>query len=141
MEEVAAAHEENTQVCRSSEFSQNFPVIFPDISQMVSILLNMLPEETAKKVLNHDSEDVQFLTPKSDMSVLVLDIVGFTSMSSRHSAEDLVDFLNEIYSEMDHLCDKYGLEKVNRQSTITSNNDLTSDRSELWVTVIYVPET
>jgi adenylate cyclase len=43
---------------------------------------------------------------------LIADIVGFTQMSSELSADDLVVLLNDIFSVLDVLVDRHGLEKV-----------------------------
>ncbi|PRP76828.1 solute carrier family 25 (carnitine/acylcarnitine translocase), member 20 [Planoprotostelium fungivorum] len=80
--------------------------------QMIKLLLNMLPNELAQKVLDSDSDSIHVQLQKENTSLLILDLVGFTSMSSRHSATDLLEFLNQLYSSMDQLCEKYGIEKV-----------------------------
>jgi class 3 adenylate cyclase len=40
------------------------------------------------------------------------DIVGFTELSSRLSADDLVEMLNDVFSVLDVIVERYGLEKV-----------------------------
>jgi class 3 adenylate cyclase len=45
-------------------------------------------------------------------TVLFLDIVGFTKLSSSKTPNELVDILNIIFSQIDDLCEKYKLEKI-----------------------------
>lgn len=46
------------------------------------------------------------------VTVLFLDIVGFTQLSSTKTPNELVDILNKIFSQIDDLCEKYKLEKI-----------------------------
>ena len=48
----------------------------------------------------------------SNVSVLFSDVVGFTKLSARISATELVNMLNLVFSAFDGLTDKYGLEKI-----------------------------
>ncbi len=47
-----------------------------------------------------------------EVTVLFGDIVSFTEFASSVSANELVNMLNEIFSEFDRLVDHYGLEKI-----------------------------
>jgi adenylate cyclase len=44
--------------------------------------------------------------------VVFSDIVGFTSMSSKLTAEEVVSFLNELFGMFDNLAEAHGLEKI-----------------------------
>ncbi|MBK9249558.1 MAG: adenylate/guanylate cyclase domain-containing protein [Ignavibacteria bacterium] len=46
------------------------------------------------------------------MSVLFADIVNFTKLSQRITPEELVEGLDRIFSTLDALAEKYGLEKI-----------------------------
>lgn len=46
------------------------------------------------------------------VSVLFADIEGFTKLSLKLTAEELVNFLNKIFSRFDKLVQKHGLEKI-----------------------------
>src|SRR5712664_303087 len=48
----------------------------------------------------------------STVTILFTDIVHFTELSSRISAEELVALLNEVFSAFDELVEKHGLEKI-----------------------------
>ena len=47
-----------------------------------------------------------------DVTILFSDIVGFTRMSTRRSASDVVALLNAIFSAVDRLALEYGIEKI-----------------------------
>ncbi|PRP80673.1 adenylyl cyclase [Planoprotostelium fungivorum] len=80
--------------------------------QLVELLLNMVPEVFAEEILDSKVEEVNNVMQKDDATVIVLDIVGFTAMSTRHSVERLADFLNDLYSQMDLLCENFNMEKI-----------------------------
>jgi class 3 adenylate cyclase len=74
-----------------------------------SLLLNVLPETIAARLKDGpgviaDSHD--------EVTVLFADIVGFTPLSERVSAEETVEILNEIFSAFDQICDEHGVEKL-----------------------------
>lgn len=47
-----------------------------------------------------------------EVSILFADIVGFTNLSSRLDATELLHALNSLFSRWDKLCDKHGVEKI-----------------------------
>ncbi len=73
------------------------------------LLLNVLPREVAD-VLREENRTIA--EHCDDVSVLFADIVGFTSLSERLSPGELVELLNEIFSQFDALADRYGVEKI-----------------------------
>jgi PAS domain S-box-containing protein len=77
--------------------------------QTEKLLLNILPEPIAEQLKQHPSTIADSF---EEVSVLFADLVGFTEFSSRRSAHELVEFLNEIFSEFDQLVEKHGLEKI-----------------------------
>jgi adenylate cyclase len=46
------------------------------------------------------------------VTILFSDLVGFTKLSSRLSAADLVRLMNELFSEFDRLALGFGVEKI-----------------------------
>jgi class 3 adenylate cyclase len=48
----------------------------------------------------------------SEVTVMFADIVGFTELSAQTPPIELVEILNEIFSEFDQLTDEHGLEKI-----------------------------
>ncbi|MBD1912611.1 adenylate/guanylate cyclase domain-containing protein [Leptolyngbya sp. FACHB-16] len=73
------------------------------------LLLNILPEAVAQQ-LKQDQRTIaeQF----SEVSVLFADIVGFTEMSAGRPPVEIVNLLNQIFSEFDFLAETHGLEKI-----------------------------
>ncbi|MCC5915940.1 MAG: tetratricopeptide repeat protein [Cryomorphaceae bacterium] len=73
------------------------------------LLLNILPEETAKELKEKGSADAQLI---DEVTVLFTDFKGFTAMSENMSPKDLVDDLHQCFSAFDHIMEKYGIEKI-----------------------------
>ena len=73
------------------------------------LLLNILPEEVADELKDRGEVEAQFI---DNVTVLFTDFVGFTSLSEKLSPKDLVDELNECFSEFDHITAKHGIEKI-----------------------------
>ncbi|MEK8018973.1 MAG: adenylate/guanylate cyclase domain-containing protein [Candidatus Parabeggiatoa sp.] len=73
------------------------------------LLLNVLPESIANRLKQQDQIIADHFT---DVTVLFADIVGFTELSTRLSATQLVTLLNDIFSIFDKLIEKQGLEKI-----------------------------
>jgi guanylate cyclase len=72
------------------------------------LLLNVLPEEVAPALKEGRPTARRF----ESASILFADIVGFTSLSTKLSAEALVDLLNEVFSSFDSMVEAYGVEKI-----------------------------
>ena len=74
-----------------------------------SLLRNILPGPIAERLkANPGNIADSFL----DVTILFVDIVGFTKLSETIAPDALVSLLNNVFSEMDDLTDKYGLEKI-----------------------------
>ena len=73
------------------------------------LLLNVLPAPIAQR-LKDDERDIA--DSFEDVTVLFADLVGFTKLASRLSAEQLVRHLDALFTEFDHLAADLGLEKI-----------------------------
>lgn len=73
------------------------------------LLLNILPGSIAAR-LKESPETIA--DGYSEVTVLFADIVDFTSMSADADPVDVVNLLNNVFSEFDGLAQKYGLEKI-----------------------------
>ncbi|MEX2589103.1 MAG: adenylate/guanylate cyclase domain-containing protein [Chitinophagales bacterium] len=73
------------------------------------LLLNILPEETAKELKEKGSSDAKLI---DQVSVIFTDFKGFTSISEQLSPKELVNDLHECFSAFDTICEKYGIEKI-----------------------------
>lgn len=74
-----------------------------------NLLLNILPAEIAAilKEENHTIADHFEVA-----TILFADVVGFTPLSASMPPAELVSLLNEVFSQLDLLVEKYGLEKI-----------------------------
>ncbi|MBD65403.1 MAG: hypothetical protein CME62_09355 [Halobacteriovoraceae bacterium] len=73
------------------------------------LLHNILPHSICERMKNGNKT---IADKCSQVSILFLDLVGFTKLSSNKTAEELVDILNEIFTLFDNLAEKYHLEKI-----------------------------
>ncbi len=71
--------------------------------------MNVLPATIADR-LKGGEEDIANSFP--EVTVLFSDIVGFTQMSARLGARQVVDMLNEVFGLLDELARKHGVEKI-----------------------------
>jgi class 3 adenylate cyclase/CHASE3 domain sensor protein len=74
-----------------------------------NLLLNILPRDIAELLKKKpDSIAEQY----SEASILFADVVDFTPMSSQMKPIELVELLNQVFSQFDGLVEKYDLEKI-----------------------------
>ncbi|HMK31889.1 MAG TPA: adenylate/guanylate cyclase domain-containing protein, partial [Terriglobales bacterium] len=74
-----------------------------------ALLLNILPGEIAARLKGGEHEIADSF---ADVTVLFGDIVGFTALSSRTSAPDIVEMLNGLFSRFDQAAGELGIEKI-----------------------------
>ncbi len=73
------------------------------------LLLNILPASVSQR-LKHGERPIADSFP--DVSVLFADIVGFTSLTSRMQASEVITMLSDLYSHFDDLVTDRCLEKI-----------------------------
>lgn len=74
-----------------------------------ALLLNILPYDIATQLKERNS---LIANRFEQASVLFADVVNFTALSTNLAPEQLVELLNEIFSNFDILVEKHGLEKI-----------------------------
>ncbi|WP_234825602.1 adenylate/guanylate cyclase domain-containing protein [Mycolicibacter senuensis] len=75
-----------------------------------SLLANILPAAVADRLKNPAVDVIADSYP--DASVLFADIADFTRRASQTDPGQLVEFLNELYTGLDRLVERHGLEKI-----------------------------
>ncbi len=73
------------------------------------ILLNILPVNIANRIINKETFIADHF---NSVSVLFMDLVGFTSLSSIAPPKQLVYLLDSIFTKADEVVETYGLEKI-----------------------------
>jgi guanylate cyclase len=74
-----------------------------------SLLRNILPVEVAERLKGGEGT----IADRYDaVTVLFVDVVGFTPLAQRLPAEDLVGLLDRVFRELDALSERHGLEKI-----------------------------
>ena len=74
-----------------------------------ALLLNILPGEIAARLKEGESEIADSF---ADVTVLFGDIVGFTALSSKTSAAEIVEMLNGLFRQFDEIAQELGIEKI-----------------------------
>ena len=74
-----------------------------------NLLLNILPRDIAAILKNEPHTIAKHF---DGATVLFADVVNFTPMSAQMTPDELVELLNEVFSQFDILVEKYGLEKI-----------------------------
>jgi len=75
----------------------------------VDLLRNILPESIANQLL---SKPGTIAERHERVAVLFADIVEFTPWTATQEPQKVVATLDQIFSEFDRLCDRYGVEKI-----------------------------
>ena len=73
------------------------------------ILANILPRGITERLIKGEKK---IADTHGSVSVLFIDIVGFTQLSSKLRADELIDLLDAVFSRFDTICQKFGLEKI-----------------------------
>ncbi len=74
-----------------------------------ALLLNILPPSIAGRLKGGETSVIDYFTKAT---VIFIDIASFTKLSASVSPQQLLAMLNEIFSELDGLTEKYGMEKI-----------------------------
>jgi len=75
-----------------------------------TLLTNILPATIAQRLKDPTRNIIA--DKYDDASILFADIAGYTKRASDTSPSDLVRFLDRLYTDLDALVDRHGLEKV-----------------------------
>jgi adenylate cyclase len=75
-----------------------------------SLLLNILPPSVVERLKDKAGAEIADAFPQA--SILFADMAGFTARASDTAPDELVRFLNGVYTEIDALVERHGLEKI-----------------------------
>ena len=87
----------------------NSRLIMAEKQKNEKLLLNILPRDIANELKEHEGTIAR---DYDELTVLFVDLAGFTHLASDLSAKEVVSLLNGIFSLFDKLTDKYQLEKI-----------------------------
>jgi class 3 adenylate cyclase len=73
------------------------------------LLLNILPAPIAERLKENEGPIADH---HAEATILFADIAGFTAMSSRMPADELVTMLNAVFTGFDQLARRHGVEKI-----------------------------
>lgn len=73
------------------------------------LLLNILPQPIAERMKNGETN---IADSYPEVTVLMADLVGFTTLSAHIDPDQIVQLLNEVFSAFDVLVEAHGLEKI-----------------------------
>jgi adenylate cyclase len=74
------------------------------------LLVNILPPKVAERLKDRPETTIADAYPEA--SILFADMGGFTARASDTTPEELVGFLNDVYTRLDSLVERHGLEKI-----------------------------
>ena len=84
-------------------------IIEAEKNRSETLLLNILPEETALELKQHGTVQAKKF---ESVTVLFSDFKGFTALAERVTPEQLVKSIDFYFKEFDRIISKYGLEKI-----------------------------
>jgi guanylate cyclase len=75
----------------------------------LNLLLNVLPESIAQRL---QAGETVIADRFEETSILFADMVGFTPLSEKMAAEEVVELLNDLFTRFDKLTEARGVEKI-----------------------------
>jgi adenylate cyclase len=78
-------------------------------ARVETLLLNVLPADIAERL---QSDPNSIADHFDEASILFADVVGFTPLSSRLDAREVVGILDRLFTSFDELVDRYEVEKI-----------------------------
>ncbi len=122
-EEIVARIEHQLHLCRlQQQLAAQNALLEAEKSKAEALLLNILPEPIVAQLrdhphlgqldLAHSANQVILAQFFPTATILFADIANFTDFATQVSPRTLVSLLNQIFSQFDHLADRYHLEKI-----------------------------
>jgi len=76
--------------------------------KQLAVLHSTLPKEVAERVARGEVVNDHF----ENASVIFLDIVGFTELSSQLSSQQVIELLDDVFTQCDAICAKHNVTKI-----------------------------
>lgn len=106
-EQLQAQNDQLHQEMREREQAQQ--ALHLEQQKSEQLLLNILPKAIVDKLKQLEGSLAERF---DDVTILFADIVNFTPLAAQTSPLDLVNWLNQIFSEFDRLAERHRLEKI-----------------------------
>ena len=94
---------------RNKYVNKTNTIIAKEKERSDSLLLNILPEETARELKENGKVKAKKF---ESITVLFTDFKGFTAYAEKLTPEELVESIDFYFSKFDDIMEKYGLEKI-----------------------------
>ncbi len=94
---------------KNQKITEQKEIIEIEQEKSESLLLNVLPATIATRLKNGETTIADHF---DEASVVFIDIVDFTKSSTGIEPKKIVEVLNELYTKLDSLAQKHGLEKI-----------------------------
>lgn len=92
-----------------AELERTVALLLKERERSDDLLLNILPRSIADRLKGQ----TQIIADNfQDATILFVDIVGFSDFASKKTPQEVIQFLNSVFSRFDKLVDVYGLEKI-----------------------------
>lgn len=92
-----------------AELAEHHELVRIEREKSELLLTNLLPAHVAERLKNQSSTIADGF---SDVTVMFADIVNFTRLSEQLTPKEVVSFLNELFTRLDHLAAKHQLDKI-----------------------------
>ncbi len=79
-----------------------------ETQKQLAVLHSTLPKEIAERVARGEVVNDHY----DNASVIFLDIVGFTELSSSMSSQEVITLLDDVFTQCDAICAKHGVTKI-----------------------------
>lgn len=106
---IVPLHESDVVKRKNAELEKAYHDLELEKERSEHLLLNILPRLIADRLKQNEAVIADHF---EIVSVLFVDIVGFTQLSQKTTPEAVVGMLNDIFTRFDVLTERYGLEKI-----------------------------
>lgn len=91
------------------ELSRSYDALERERQKSERLLLNILPAPVAARLKESPGVIAEELP---DVTIMFVDMVGFSGLAGRISATELIGMLNEVFSLFDDIAERHGIEKI-----------------------------